>query len=155
MSCKSGYILNPASGRCVKKDGPTGKKLMSGGKKMTCPRGQIERAGYERKAYTKADGTRIKATYVSATCIEDKGNKGKGPKLIPKLKKGELSEYGYHIKERLAGERRKALKKALKEYDATSVNRKLNALATLNKNTHPTWSERAKADAKWVKKEYL
>ena len=122
---------------------------------MSCKKGYILRKGYNRKGYTRKDGTRVKATYVPESCIVDRGNPGKGPKLIPKLKKGELSEFGYSLSYRLVGERRGPLKKAIKKYGALSIMRKLNAVATLLKNTSPTKSQRAKADSKWISREYL
>lgn len=122
---------------------------------MSCKIGYIERSGYKRRAYTRSDGIQVKATYVGPSCIKDRGMKGKGFKLIPKLKKGELTEFGYSLSERLADDRRKGLKKAIKKYGALSVMRKLNAVSTLLKNTSPTKSIRAKADSKWITREYL
>lgn len=121
----------------------------------TCKRGEILRKGYKRRGYTRANGTKVKATTVKAGCIKDRGKKGKGPKLITDLKKGTLTQYGYSSKYRLVGERRPALKKAIKNLGALRVQRKLNAVATLNKNTNPTKSKRMKADANWVSREYL
>ena len=122
---------------------------------MSCKRGYIERSGYYRRPYTRSDGVKVKGHHVGATCIKDRGEKGKGPKLIPKLQRGELKEFGYTLGERLAGERRKPLKKAIRKYSALSVMRKLNAVATLLKNTSPTKSARAKADSRWISREYL
>ena len=61
-----------------------------------CKRGEILRKGYTRKAYTRADGTKVKEVRVKASCINDKGNKGKGPKLFT-LRKGTLSQHGYSL----------------------------------------------------------
>lgn len=122
---------------------------------MSCKRGYIERSGYHRKAYTRSDGTKVKATFVGPSCIKDRGEKGKGPKLFPKLRKGELSEFGYTLSDRLVGDRRHPLKKAIKKYGALSIMRKLNAVSILLKNTSPTKSARAKSDSKWISREYL
>lgn len=120
-----------------------------------CKKNEILRKGYTRKAYTRADGTKVKGSRVKPACILDRGNPGKGPKLIGKMNKGELTEFGYSLSVRLVGERREPLKKAIKKYGALSVFRKLNAVSTLLKNTSPTKSERAKADSKWISREYL
>ena len=54
-----------------------------------------------------------------------------------KMRKGELTKYGYHAKNSARG-RRSALGKALKRYPAMSVMRKLNALYVLSKNKAPS-----------------
>ena len=120
-----------------------------------CKPGEIKRKAYTRKAYIRADGTRVKATKVKAGCIPDRGTPGKGKKLLKTpLKRGELVQFGYAASE-LAGDRRKALAKAIALYGATSVFRKVNLLATFNKNTNPTVSRKFKADANWISKTYL
>jgi hypothetical protein len=68
---------------------------------------------------------------------------------IGKLKKGELSKYNYSLKSTKLS-RHRALNKAIKEYGALSVYRKLNALAVLSKNTSPPTSKTAKADRNWI-----
>lgn len=120
-----------------------------------CKKGYIQRKGYHRKAYTRSDGINVNATYVGPSCIKDRGEKGKGLKLIPKLERGELTQFGYSLSDRLVGDRRKPLKKAISKYGALSIMRKLNAVSTLLKNTSPTKSQRAKADSKWISKTYL
>lgn len=119
----------------------------------TCRKDQILRKAHKRTAYYRADGTYVSAAKVGPTCIKDLGNSGRGPNLIPKMRKGELTKFGYSL-EKLAGARRLALKKAVRAYDGLSVFRKLNALATLNKNVNPVYSRKFKADAAWVKKTY-
>lgn len=70
-------------------------------------------------------------------------------KVIPPLQKGKLRDFGYSVKEP-ATQRHKALDKAVKEYGATSVARKLTAVATLQKNTNPKASSTFKKDEKYV-----
>ena len=67
------------------------------------------------------------------------------------LVRGALREFGYsiHLPEE---KRREILKKAVKKYGGLSVFRKLNAVATLQKNVNPQISKRFKADAEWVKR---
>ena len=119
-----------------------------------CRPGQIIRKGYTRKAYYRADGTYVSASKVKPVCISDKGNPGKGPALIGKMKKGELTQFGYHLSSN-ATDRRKALTKAIKRYDALSVFRKINAISSLQKNTNPSYSAKARADANWISKNHL
>jgi hypothetical protein len=47
------------------------------------------------------------------------------------------------------------LEKASTEYGALSVFRKLNVLATFNKNAHPELSNKFKKDREWVKKHLM
>lgn len=119
----------------------------------TCRKDQIIRKGYKRAAYYRADGTFVAAAKVGPSCIADLGHSGRGPNLIPRMKKGELTKFGYSL-HKLAKQRRMALTKAVRAYDGLSVFRKLNALATLNKNVNPVYSRKFKADANWVKKTY-
>jgi hypothetical protein len=124
--------------------------------RKSCPRDHILRKSYTRKAYTRADGTRVKATRVEARCIQGRGAhpSRKGPKVIPKLKKGELKEFGYTTSAPVS-KRHAALKKAVEAYGATSVFRKLNAVMVLNKNTSPSSSAKFKADRNWVRSTYM
>jgi hypothetical protein len=74
--------------------------------------------------------------------------------VIPKLRKGYLNRYGYNTKDTVQ-KRRTALKKAIKNYEALSVFRKLNAVFVLNKNTNPSTASKFKADRDWVRKNYM
>lgn len=118
------------------------KKKKHGSKKtaVSYRRPKIVREGYVRK-----DGV-----VVPPTLIEDKGKPGKGPKLIPKLRSGTLSRHGYSSKDPTQ-QRHEALSKAVKAEGATVVIRKLNVVATLQKNTNPKLSKEMKADSAWVK----
>jgi len=140
---------SPSKRRSVRRKSPS-KTSRS---RRRCPRGQILRKGYTRKAYTRKDGTRVKAVRVKANCILDKGLPGKGPKVIPKLRKGLLTQYGYHATDTVA-KRHLALDKAVKAYGGASVIRKLNAIYVLNRNTNPSMAAKFKVDRNWVSKKY-
>lgn len=104
---------------------------------MTCVQGHI------RSGYTRQDGVIVRPTFV---CTKTKT-------LIGPLKKGTLSQFGYSI-DQIMTVRRQAVKKAVKKYGALAIFRKLNAVATLQKNSSPENSKKFKADAAWLKKEY-
>jgi hypothetical protein len=96
----------------------------------------------------------VKAVRVKSKCVKDRGEKGKGPKLIPKLKKGLLAKYGYHdVMHMTQKARRTALRKALKAYGRDNLIDKLNAVVVLNKNTNPALSRRFAMDRNWVEKQ--
>lgn len=77
-------------------------------------------------------------------------------KVIPKLKKGELGEYGYKdISSKTAGQRHRSLNKAVKKYGALSVFRKLNALYVLNKNNNVNLSILFKRDRNYIKRTFM
>jgi len=79
-----------------------------------------------------------------------KGSRKGNSQLIGKMKKGDLTKYGYHLTNSVRS-RHIALNKALNHYDNDlSVYRKLNAIAVLQKNTHPALSKIARADANWI-----
>ena len=73
---------------------------------------------------------------------------------IGPLKRNELGKYGYStfVNE---NKRDSALHKAVQEYGALSVFRKLNAVAVYNKNRSPRSSEIAKKDRDFVKQTYM
>ena len=112
------------------------------------------------KGYVKNDGTKVKGYWRTQGPCNEK------PKLIPPLSKGTLSKYGYsNIRKMSAGDRHDALKKAINAYTknnkvskreaSLTIFRKLNAIATLKKNTLPKDSLLHKRDSRWVKKEYF
>lgn len=72
-------------------------------------------------------------------------------KPIFKLKSGDLTKYGYHLKSK-ATTRHKALGKARKHYPHATMIRKLNALAILHKNKNKVYSRKAKADMNYLRK---
>jgi len=133
--------------------------------RKNCPAGMIRKKAYVRKystavkqrGYTvkKKDGKeyriRPKASemYVESKCIKNTGLPGKGPALFGPLRKGDLAKYGYSFR-RSDAERHAALRKAIEEYGATGVYRKLNAVTKLLSRTHPTYSAKFKKDREWV-----
>src|SRR5579872_4138318 len=113
-----------------------------------CKKGYIRRSSYSRKSYKRSSGVRVKGAKVKSKCIKMTGSHGL--RVIPKLRKGELKKYGYSSSE-VQSDRHKSLSKAVKSYGATSVFRKLNVLATFNKNRSPVLSRKFKSDRNWVK----
>lgn len=104
-----------------------------------CGKNEILKSGYTTKTGKK----------VSSTCIKDLGLKGKGPKVIPPLKKGTITQYGYSSNDSDI-KRHNALKKAVKGLNKSTVIHKLNAVAVLTANTNPQRSEIFKSDMEWV-----
>jgi len=115
-----------------------------------------------RKGYTRSDGTRVKAV-----CVPDKGSKprprlleslrdsskGKGSKTLPKPTPGSLGKYGYHdIKHTLAGDRRKALTKAVKTEGYAPIVRRLNLIANYTKVSDSTSHKIYRSDIAWIQK---
>lgn len=114
-----------------------------------CPKGKINRKGYVTKT-----GKRVKGG-----CIKDRGLPGKTKKkdrVIPKLAKGTLGQFGYHgIKNLSVDQRRTALKKAIRAKGATYVLRKVNAIYILQRNQNPKVASKLNADKKWIQKTYF
>lgn len=111
------------------------------------------RATATRKSYTymrKAGFTRVKPVP-----IPDVGAAGKGPKLIGTLKKGMLTQYGYHPVEAKTN-RHKSLSRAISKGKEAplAVFRRLQAIGTLTKRTLPRASRIYKADAKWIRSKF-
>jgi hypothetical protein len=74
---------------------------------------------------------------------------------IPIRHNHELGKYGYEdVKHKKAPERHTALDKAVKEYGPISVERRLNALAIVTKNTHKTTSKLFERDRNYVHKKH-
>lgn len=113
---------------------------------MSCPKGKIR-----RKSYTRQDGT-----YVRSTCVPDKGKPGKtraSNKVLPKPIPGELSKYGYsNIKNTLAGKRRKALTRAVKDAGYATIVRRVNLIANYNKLSNPRVHKIMRSDITWMQK---
>ena len=72
-------------------------------------------------------------------------------KSIGKLRKGELTQFGYSTS-KTARSRHIALNQATKKYGRLSVFRKLNALAVYTKRRSPKTSKRALSDRTFVGK---
>ncbi len=123
---KSGHIIITAEEAKKKPVGsyyhPTDKTIRQG----RCPMGQVM-----RKGYTKKSGVKVKAS-----CVENKGLPGKETseaKVLPKLKKGQLTKYGYHLDES-ADKRFESLMKAMKVYGYASLIRHLVPLRSYMKD---------------------
>ena len=77
--------------------------------------------------------------------------KGIGP-----LKKGELGQFGYHNVNKIpASSRHSMLAKAVKQYTALSIFRKLNALYVYTRRSSPGSSAIFFADRNWVREQYM
>ena len=74
--------------------------------------------------------------------------------VIGPLKKGDLIDLGYSTK-KSAASRHRALNKSVKKYGALKTFRKLNAVATLNKNRSPGVSKIMLRDRNWIRKTHM
>lgn len=113
--------------------------------KKKCPRGSISRVGYSYRKKSK----KIK---VRASCVKSRGLRSLGKRtrrVLPSLKKGSLTKFGYTVHE-TAEKRRKALHKALKAYGYSSLIKKLNAVRLLTRNTSPGNSKIYDSDIKYL-----
>lgn len=70
-------------------------------------------------------------------------------RVIPKLKKGSLTRYGYSV-HKSQKSRHRSLKKALNKYGYSSLVKKLNAVKLLSKNTSPSNSKIYGKDIKYL-----
>ena len=135
-----------------------------------CPRGMIERKAYVRKysntvrkagfTVKRATGTtyrvhpKANAATVKSKCIKNTGKPGQGvPKSIGPLRKGELAKHGYSYKE-TEDKRHTALRRAVSDYGALGVYRKLDAVAKLSVKTAPKASDVFEKDREWVQSKY-
>lgn len=114
-----------------------------------CPRGSIRRASYTRK----------NKVHVPSSCIKNVGLPGKGFQGIGpgigELQEGELSRFGYeHVVKQSTQDRHTALRKAVKEYGALVVWRKLNAVQVLSRHTSPITAAIFLRDRNWVKRTF-
>jgi len=138
--------------------------------RKACPPGMIERKAYGRRYSTAVlqEGFKKKTksgktitikphkhgfTHVNPKCVKDTGLPGKGEDKIGPLRKGELSKYGYTLKIAEA-QRHKALRKAIEEFGALGVYRKLDAVTKLTSRTIPEASKMFEKDRDWVKETY-
>jgi hypothetical protein len=120
-------------------------------KKKSCPKGEIRRNSYTRKAYVTSKGKKVSAKKVKSTCVPNKGLPGKTPankKVLPKLKEGMLTEYGYKLANN-AEKRKTSLKKAIKNEGSLPVLRRVVVLRTYDKNDPKLFSKLDK-DVKFI-----
>ena len=137
----------------------------SANKTRKCPPGEIRRKAYVRKYSTgiRERGFTVRRkgqTYrayprsgsmiVKSACVKDKGLPGKGPDLFGTLKKGQLKKYGYVYRQTREA-RHAALRRAVKDYGALDLFRKLDAVAKLTRRTVPEASRVFKSDREWVR----
>ena len=170
---KTGKYVKPSCVRSTIKEKAMRTKLIPSIKSLSrkaCPPGMIERKAYARrystavlqegfKKKTRSGRTvrvkphRQRVTMVESKCVKDTGLPGNGTQRIGPLRKGELSKYGYTLKIS-ESQRRKALKKAIDEFGALGVYRKLDAVAKLTSRTIPEASKMFEKDRDWIKETY-
>ena len=136
------------------------------GLKKVCPRGYLLRKPYVRKfqSSTKRTGYNVKrgnktvriypkssSVLVKASCIKDLGLPGTISNGIGPLRKGDLSKYGYNAKYP-EHTRHDSLNKAIAEYGALGVYRKLDAVMKLSVRRAPNASKVFKRDRDWVRR---
>ncbi len=113
--------------------------------------GTITRQGYWRKGYRTATGKYVARAWVPPARIKDRGRKGKGPKVIPKLKRGGLGGPGFL--ERAAQARRAILARVAKRDGWATAERRLGVLLVLGKRTWPKAKlETVRSDLRWLRK---
>lgn len=100
-----------------------------------------------RKAYTTKNGV-----YVKSTCVKDMGKPGKTPKkdrVLPELKPGKLSSYGYST---FVGVRKRhdALKAAIEDDGYLKILRRLVAVSNYNKRSAPEAHAIMRKDIEWM-----
>lgn len=109
-----------------------------------CSPGQIRRVAYERNTRSG------KLISVPSACVPSRtGGRPRSPVRIGPLERGTLRKHGYSVNESDAA-RHRALERAVEEYGPTTVERKLLAVSTLQKNTNPTYSATMRRDAEYV-----
>ena len=109
-----------------------------------------------RKSYSYVRKSTGKQVKVKATCVKSRALRSRGikPKIVvPALKKGKLSKYGYAANSENDA-RHKALRKALKEYGYAGVIKKLNAVKILSRNTNPRVSSIYASDIEYLQKNH-
>lgn len=135
------------------------RKKFSKEAEKKCLPGYIMREGYKVNSHKsrskKGSIITVKGHWSKPKCIKSQtGKSSKGPKLIVILEKNDLSKYGYHkVKNLTVDKRRQALSLTIKNNKPLSIYRKINALATLNKNKDLDLYKIFKEDADWIKKQ--
>jgi hypothetical protein len=114
----------------------------------------------KRKGYTYVrNGKKVK---VKSTMIKDMGKPGKTPKserVLPKLKPGKLSKYGYetnltNIKRKKALINASKYNKKISKKKMLKTMRRLNVLKTYTKKSQPKNSFIYDKDYKWLRTKY-
>lgn len=109
-------------------------------------------ASPNHKAYTRYQ--RAKSVRVSPTRVRNTGLPGKGPKILPPMRAGALSVYGYSTSAP-DSVRHQALVRAANANTALTVFRRLGLIATYTRRTIPRASRMYIADRNWVKKSLM
>jgi hypothetical protein len=123
---------------------------MSRSKPLSCPQGQIMRISYRRKLPHSKRTIRV-----SRVCIKDVGRPGKGKKILPKLKPGKLSQFGYEkIIDLSTPERQHILKIAIDKIGHREIIGRLTVLANYTKLSNPKFHKIIKNDQEWVSQKY-
>jgi len=79
---------------------------------------------------------------------------GRRTRKIGHLRKGKLTDLGYHPSRKTTS-RHRALSKAVKKYGRLSTLRKVNAVAVLTKRRAPLTSRKYRSDVKYLQKKYF
>lgn len=103
-----------------------------------CGRGKIR-----REAYTRKDGTRVESK-----CIIDRGRPGKGPKTLPRPKKGSL--YGWK-KDASSAARHRSVMTSVRKSDCGTTIARLTLLKNISAD--PGTDRKAQADAAWLRRQ--
>lgn len=108
----------------------------------------VRRRPHLRRAFVRKDGVRVRATRVKGSVfkIKDRGSPGRGPKVIPPLRKGTL---GVSFSSPASVRRKKEIELA-KRIGEKSVMGKLQAIAVLTKRTNPEVSRKAREDRRFI-----
>ena len=141
--------------------------------KLQCPKGKIPRHGYirkfgntvMRKGYTvkRVSGQKYhinpkhQAVYVKPVCVKNaffkdikQPGSGKRPDIF---EKGQLKKHGY-VYTRTTEDRHESLTKAVKDFGARNVYRKLKLLIKLSRQSVPNAARVFKADKEWIRQKY-
>ena len=110
----------------------------------------MTRRGY---TYRRRSGTSVR---VGPMRIRNFGLPGRGPLIIPIKRPGMLTRYGYTAKQRLAGRRRTALRRAMTAGQTPlQVFHRLNAIQKLSARTRPVYAKRYSANRNWLSRKYI
>lgn len=111
------------------------------------------RRSYSKKKYPRGSISRKKKSPIGkkikarSRCVKSRSLRSR--RVLPPLKKGSLTRFGYTVHESVE-KRRSALRRALKAYGYSSLIKKLNAVKILTKNTSPTNSKIYGSDIKYL-----
>lgn len=162
------FGLNASQRRMTRKKKRRSLSSSKLGLNKVCQPGEILRKPYIRKfsntikreGFTAKRGNQLvkvkptkDSTLVPAACIKDRGLKGtlkRGQLGIGPLRRGELIQFGYsyHLD---SSARHKSLEKAIKQFGALSVYRKLDAVAKLALRQAPRAAHVFAEDRDWVR----